>query len=89
MALQFSAYGKAQQQDAHEFLGDLLTILQEELFYYGKQFADLKLGSLGSKSSSDSLAPLGEHKPLKLLQRGQASLQSFFRPRESKTGPST
>ena len=39
MAAYFAPYGGSRQQDAHEFMGDMLNTLQEELCYYGRRFA--------------------------------------------------
>jgi len=39
MSACFPPYGSARQQDAHEFLGDLLNKLQEELFPYARRHA--------------------------------------------------
>ncbi|GAB5029684.1 ubiquitin carboxyl-terminal hydrolase 37-like isoform x2 [Nannochloropsis oceanica] len=39
----FAAYGEGRQQDAHEFMGDLLNSLQQELCLYGRRFAALKI----------------------------------------------
>lgn len=43
VASYFAAYGGSRQQDAHEFLGDLLNSLQEELCIYGRRFAAQKI----------------------------------------------
>jgi len=43
VASYFAAYGGSRQQDAHEFLGDLLNSLQEELCLYGRRFAAQKI----------------------------------------------
>eukprot|EP00624_Nannochloropsis_granulata_P000351 evm.model.NODE_11327_length_113420_cov_67.305626.16 len=43
VASYFAAYGGGWQQDAHEFMGDLLNSLQHELCLYGRRFAVQKI----------------------------------------------
>lgn len=56
MAACFPPYGSMRQQDAHEFLGDLLNKLQEELFPYARRYAARTLALEAQKEKEAAAA---------------------------------
>lgn len=54
MAACFPPYGSMRQQDAHEFLGDLLNKLQEELFPFARRYAARALAVEAQKKEHEA-----------------------------------
>ena len=54
MAACFPPYGSMRQQDAHEFLGDLLNKLQEELFPFARRYAARALAVEAHKKEQEA-----------------------------------
>lgn len=73
MGFYFRPYAGRSQQDAHEFLGDLLNTLHEELCPYGRKIYRNMLGARQKGSSTALSASEG-----KKNSSSSSSIMSFF-----------
>jgi ubiquitin C-terminal hydrolase len=95
MASYFRAYGSSGQQDAHEFLGDLLNSLQEELFPFARRLAAARLAAapkaptveagtatMGDRAGSDEGKALVPPRAARTAAPSQTTISHFYHPRD-------
>lgn len=84
MAAHYNAYGSSNQQDAHEFLGDVINTLQEELGPIARRGVGLALLEQSKASNGKKPAvPL----PQLLAKAGLALLQPDDEEDSKAAGP--